>query len=62
MKTIEVARKSLVARQRIRAGETFSATNLGVKRPGLGLEPILYWDFIDKIATRDYNPDQQIDQ
>lgn len=62
MKTIEVARKSLVARQRIRAGETFSATNLGVKRPGLGLEPILYWDFIDKIATRDYNPDEQIDQ
>lgn len=62
MKTIVVARKSLVARDRIRAGEKFSTANLGVKRPGMGLAPILYWDLIDKVATRDYSPDEQIDQ
>lgn len=60
IKTIAVARKSLVARDGIRAGDTFTEALLGVKRPGLGLPPIMYWDLLGKPATRDYRGDDPI--
>lgn len=60
LKTIEVARKSLVARAGIRAGEPFTEALLGVKRPGLGLPPVMYWDLLGKAATRDYRGDDPI--
>jgi N-acetylneuraminate synthase len=59
-KTIPVARKSLVARTAIRAGEAFSAHNLGIKRPGTGLAPGLFWDLLGRRATRDYAVDELI--
>ena len=54
------ARKSLVARATIRRGETFTPENLAVKRPGLGISAMRYWDWLGKQADRDYDADEII--
>ncbi len=59
-KNMPIARKSLVARRPIRAGEVFSAEMVTAKRPGDGLSPMRLWDLIGRPATRDYETDQQI--
>jgi N-acetylneuraminate synthase len=58
---MRIARKSLVARRKIRAGELFSEENLGAKRPGDGLSPMAFWDLLGQPATRDYAIDEQIE-
>jgi N-acetylneuraminate synthase len=55
-----IVRKSLVALQPIVNGETFTAENLGVKRPGTGISPTRYWEFLGKVASRDYGADEII--
>ncbi|MFD0673677.1 N-acetylneuraminate synthase [Cohnella sp. GCM10027633] len=60
MKNAAVARKSLVAAKDIEIGETFTSTNLTVKRPGTGVEPIKYWDLLGTTATRSYKKDDVI--
>lgn len=55
-----VARKSLVAGRDIRKGESFTQGNLAVKRPGDGISPILYWEWLEKIADRDYQQDDKV--
>jgi N-acetylneuraminate synthase len=55
--TISIARKSLVASRRIKKGETFTVDNISVKRPGTGISPMLYWEWIGKTALRDYDDD-----
>lgn len=60
--TAEVAKKSLVALRPIAAGEPFSHANLGVKRPGGGITPAAFWEYLDRAATRDYAEDELIDQ
>src|SRR5262249_20803690 len=62
MKTIPIARKSLVARVAIKRGETFTEENLTIKRPGQGLAPVLYWDVVGLKASRDYDADDLIDE
>lgn len=62
LKTIPVARKSLAARVAIRRGEAFSDHNVCVKRPGQGMSPGLYWDLIDRRASRDYAADELLDE
>ncbi|ACX95484.1 N-acetylneuraminate synthase [Halothiobacillus neapolitanus] len=54
LSTARVARKSLVARVPIRAGEPFTTDNLTVMRPGTGLSPIGYWALLGKTARQDY--------
>jgi len=61
LKNRPVARKSLVAARDIAAGETFSAENLAIKRPGSGISPVHYWDWIGKVATRPYVTDELIE-
>jgi N,N'-diacetyllegionaminate synthase len=56
-----VIRKSLVARVSIAAGEKFSEANIAVKRPGNGISPMRFDEFIGKRAMRDYLPDEQIE-
>ncbi|MFF5996802.1 N-acetylneuraminate synthase [Lysinibacillus sp. KU-BSD001] len=56
------ARKSLVAKKAIRAGEIFSCTNLTVKRPGNGIAPSQYWAYIGKTASKNYEEDAMIDE
>jgi N-acetylneuraminate synthase len=53
-----VARKSLTAARNIIKGEVFSYENLTTKRPGGGLAPIQYWDFLGKKAAKDLSEDQ----
>lgn len=57
----DVARRSLVAATGIRRGDRFSEANLAVKRPGTGVSPLLFWDYIGREATRDYAADEVID-
>ena len=55
-----VARKSLVALKAIAAGEPFTLHNLGVKRPGDGLSPMAYWDWIGRPAPRAFVENEAI--
>lgn len=56
-----VARKSLVAAAAIRSGETFTESNLTVKRPGTGISPMRWDDVIGTSAKRDFAPDELIE-
>jgi sialic acid synthase SpsE len=56
-----IARRSLVALRPIRAGEPFTESNLGAKRPGSGVSPMGYWNYLGKIAHRDYRQDEGIE-
>ena len=55
-----IARKSLVANQSIKRGELFTEQNLACKRPGGGIEPGYYWEWLGKTASRDYVKDEMI--
>jgi len=55
-----VARKSLVAARPVGKGERFSADSLTVKRPGGGISPMRYWEWLGKTAERDYQADDQV--
>ena len=57
---MKVARKSLVALTSIREGECFTEDNLTVKRPGGGISPFYYWDYLKRRAERDYSEDEVI--
>lgn len=61
LKNRAAVRKSLVATRGIRRGEAFREGNLGVKRPGSGVSPFRYWEYLGKVAGRDYSPDEVID-
>jgi N,N'-diacetyllegionaminate synthase len=54
------ARKSIVAARAIAAGETLTADNLTVKRPGTGMSPLRWDDVVGLSASRDYAPDDPI--
>jgi len=60
-KNIDIARKSLVSLCPIRAGETFTEENIGVKRPGSGISPMRWDEFIGRKAIRDYQTDELIE-
>jgi N-acetylneuraminate synthase len=60
LKNLPVARKSLVAGCAIRSGELFTEANLAVKRPGNGVSPFRYWEFIGRAATRGFEADEEI--
>jgi N,N'-diacetyllegionaminate synthase len=56
-----VARKSLVTSRAIKAGELFTAENLTAKRPGTGISPMRWDEFMGKKALRDFAADELID-
>ena len=60
VKNKSVARKSLVAMTGIANGEIFTTDNLTVKRPGTGINPFRYWDFLGKRASKSYKQDEEI--
>lgn len=59
-KNIPVARKSIVAKKIIKAGEKFSLENLTTKRPGIGISPMRWYEVLGTVATKDYNEDDLI--
>lgn len=60
VKNMDIARKSLVAAAAITRGETFNAVNLTVKRPGGGVSPMEYWDWLGRPAGRDFDVDEMV--
>ena len=60
-KNRDVARKSLVAACDIRKGELFTPENLTIKRPGYGVNPTHYWEWLGKIALTDYRRDEKVE-
>ena len=60
MGNIRIARKSIVARKIIKAGEIFTKDNITLKRPSEGLDPINYWEILGKESIRDYEIDEVI--
>jgi N-acetylneuraminate synthase len=61
LKNRPAARRSLVAAHAIRRGETFTEANLSIKRPGNGIPPTRYWEFLGRKAARDYAADELIE-
>lgn len=59
-KNMAVARKSIVARTAIRAGEILTEQKLAVKRPGSGISPMRWNEIVGTIARKDYIEDELI--
>ncbi|NQV57964.1 MAG: N-acetylneuraminate synthase [Rhodospirillales bacterium] len=57
----QAARRSLVAARAIKMGERFTSENLTSKRPGTGISPMHYWDWLGRVASRNYAPDEIIE-
>lgn len=60
--TRTVARKSLVAAEPIAEGQLFDASNLKAQRPGKGVSPMSYWDYLQQPAQRGYPAGSLIDE
>ena len=61
LKNILIARKSIVAKNKILAGETFTEENITTKRPGNGISPMKWDEVIGKVAIKDFNEDDLIE-
>jgi N,N'-diacetyllegionaminate synthase len=61
LKNTPVARKSIVASCDIKAGELFSAENLGTKRPGTGISPMRWDEVVGRSAPRNFSADELIE-
>ena len=59
-KNIKVAKKSIVARKKIKKGELFTINNITVKRPAGGKNPSLFFKILGKKAKKNYMKDQKI--
>ena len=59
--TRDIARKSLVAACPISRGQTFTEETVAVKRPGGGLSPMMYWEWLGRTAERDYAKDEPVE-
>lgn len=60
-KNMDVARKSIIAKKGIKAGEVYTEENLTIKRPGDGISPMRWFDIIGKVASRDFEEDELIE-
>jgi N-acetylneuraminate synthase len=56
----EIARRSLVASRAIKAGELFTQENLTCKRPGTGVSPMKYWEYLGRLSDSSYMEDELI--
>ncbi len=60
-KNIAIARKSIVARKNIRAGELLTEDNITTKRPGNGINPMRWPEVLGRRAVRDFAEDELIE-
>ena len=58
---ISVARKSIVAKCDIKAGDVFTEDNLTTKRPGSGISPMHWNEIINQKALKSYKMDELIE-
>lgn len=56
-----VARKSIIAKMKIKKGEIFTEENLTTKRPGNGISPMNWYKILGKRAERDFDIDELIE-
>ena len=57
---IQIVRKSIVAKTKIKKGEILTEQNLSAKRPGTGISPMKWDDIIGTKSEKDYNEDELI--
>lgn len=57
---ISIARKSIVAACPIKKGEVLTEQNLTVKRPGIGISPMMWTTVLGQPASKDFMPDDLI--
>ena len=58
---IAIARKSIVAKRQIKQGELLTSDNITTKRPGTGISPMHWYEYLGTAANRDYVEDELID-
>ena len=60
LSNIEIVRKSIIAKTKIKKGDIFKENNLTIKRPGGGISPMKWDDILGTKATKDYEEDELI--
>ena len=60
LRNIQIVRKSIVAKTKIKKGDVLKENNLAVKRPGGGISPMKWDDVVGTKATKDYKEDELI--
>ncbi len=61
IKNKTVARKSIVAKKNIKAGDVLSEDNITVKRPGSGINPMRWNEVLGTKAIKDFEEDELIE-
>lgn len=62
IKNVSAVRKSLVTTVDVQQGDLLTVQNMTMKRPGTGVSPMLYWQYLGRRATRDYEVDDQVEE
>ena len=60
LQNIQVVRKSIVAKKKIKKGDVLNKTNITVKRPGRGISPMKWDEIVGTRAKKNYNEDDMI--
>tara|TARA_B100000900_G_C20594588_1_gene722878 strand:- start:2442 stop:3437 length:996 start_codon:yes stop_codon:yes gene_type:complete len=60
LKNIDIVRKSIVAKTKIKKGEVLNDKNITTKRPGYGLSPMKWDQVYGSIAKKNYEEDEFI--
>lgn len=60
LSNINIVRKSIVAKTKIKKGEIFSESNITIKRPGGGLSPMKWDEIIGTKSKKDFFEDELI--
>ena len=56
-KNQDIARKSIIASAKIKAGDVFTEENVTTKRPGSGINPMRWFELLGRRAKHDYEED-----
>ena len=60
MQNIDIVRKSIVAKKKIKKGDVLNENNITVKRPGKGISPMKWDEVLGTKALKDYQEDDLI--
>ena len=60
IKNLYIARKSLVAKKRIKKGDLFSSENLCAKRPGNGISPMRWEEIVGMRSKKNFEKNDLI--
>ena len=61
-KNQDIARKSIIASAKIKAGDVFTEENVTTKRPGSGINPMRWFELLGRRAKHDYEEDYLIEK